>query len=266
MNYSALLVMVMSVLAQTPASPPSADGLKEAVKSEAHSESTSDAFDKRLESIDTAMAKVVDVRANFEQRKHTPLLKKPLVSKGTLITRGEAVRWDTQSPRRSTMLVGGGQIKLYYPDDALVEVYQVGGDAKDIASTPMPRLVLLRSRFDLSPMSAQELGALADKPHMLGVMLRPKTQELRRHVRSVEVLIDDSVPVASRVILTDAEGERTEITFSSVRVNSGTKQEEIELRLPEGVRVSRPLGTKPGEKTPPESSPPVPEVPAKNTP
>jgi hypothetical protein len=74
------------------------------------------------------------------------------------------------------------------------------------------------------------------------------------------------VPVATKVILTDVEGERTEIIFRSVRVNTGTKQEEIDLRLPEGVRVSHPLGTKAGEKAPEAKRPPDPNPPASKLP
>jgi outer membrane lipoprotein-sorting protein len=200
------------------------------------------AFEKRIESIDRAMEKIVDLRADFEQRKHTPLLKKPMISRGSLLVKGQSVRWDTREPRRSTMRISNGRLRMYYPDDQLLEVYPVREDMKDLGGAPLPRLLALRARFEITAASVKELGAEEGNPHLLAVLLVPKGEEMRRHVQSVRVLIDDTGPVATRVVMTDAEGETTEISFSHIRINAGVEQDEIELHLPEGVRVSHPLG------------------------
>ena len=203
-------------------------------------------FAKRLEEIDAAMGKVADLRAEFEQRKHTPLLKKPLVSKGTVATKGDKVRWDTASPRASSMLIGDGEIRMYYPADKLLEVYPVGDGFKDLASSPLPRLSSLKNQFDLAPLALKEIGANERDANLVAVRMTPKHDELKKHVVLVKVLIDASKPAALKVVTKDPEGEETEILFSGVRLNSGVKDEEMTLKLPDGVRVSRPLGG--GEK------------------
>lgn len=200
------------------------------------------AFEKRIESIDRAMEKIVDLRADFEQRKHTPLLKKPMLSRGSLLVKGQSVRWDTREPRRSTMQISAGRLRMYYPDDQLMEVYPAREDMKDLGGALLPRLLALRARFEITAASQKELGAEEGNPHLLAVLLTPKDEAMRRHVQSVRVLIDDTGPVATRAVMTDAEGEMTEISFSHIRINAGVGQEEIELQLPEGVRVSHPLG------------------------
>ena len=45
--------------------------------------------------------------------------------------------------------------------------------------------------------------------------------------------------------IADPEGERTEITLTSIRTNTGLKDSDVQLTLPQGVHLSRPLGTPP---------------------
>ena len=211
-------------------------------------------FAKRLEVADAAMAKVLDLRADFEQRRHTPLLKKPIVSSGVVLSKGDRVRWDTVAPRASSMLIGAGEIRMYYPADKLVEVYPVGEGFKDLAGSPLPRLSVLKTRFDISPLAPRDLGVNDADPKFLAVLLTPKLDELRKHVASVKVLIDESRPAATKVVMTDPEGEETEILFTNVRLNAGVKADELELKLPEGVRIFRPLGEGNGAKEAPATS------------
>jgi outer membrane lipoprotein-sorting protein len=221
---------------------PAAPSTQEAPSADREAFQTDEKFEARLRSLDAAMAKVTDLRADFEQRKHTPLLKRPLVSRGVVLTRGDLVHWDTRSPHRSSLLIGGGTIRMYYPADKLVEEYPVGEGFKDLAGAPLPRLMTLRERFDITPLSPQELGEKNPSADLMAVQLTPKSEELRRHVTHVKVLIDESRPAATKVIMTDPDGEVTEITFANVRLNTGVSVEEVSPRFSEDVRVSRPLG------------------------
>lgn len=203
-------------------------------------------FVKRLEAVDAAMATVVDLRADFEQRRHTPLLKKPLVSSGVVLTKGDLVRWDTATPHASSLLIGRGAIQMYYPSEKLVEVYPIGEGFKDLAGAPLPRLSVLRARFDIAPLPSDDPGVRSRDANLLAVRLTPRSDDVRKHIASVNVFIDESRPVATRVVMTDPDGEVTEIVFSNIRLNSGVKDDEIDPKLPAGVRVSRPLGDSKG--------------------
>ncbi len=238
------MFILMLVLAGQPAGPAAvatpagANGAGPAVPAGAASEQ----FAKRLEAVDAGMAKVTNLRADFEQRRRTRLLKRPLVSRGTVLTKGDLVRWDAVSPRESALVIGHGAIRMYYPADKLVELYPVGEGFRDLAGAPLPRLSALRERFVLSPLAASDPAMKDEDEQLLGVLLTPKGDELRKHVTSVKVIIDEAGPVAKKVVITDAEGEETEIVFSHTRLNGGVRDDEIELELPEGVRVSKPLG------------------------
>ena len=68
----------------------------------------------------------------------------------------------------------------------------------------------------------------------------PRDEDLKRHIQSVKVLIDDRVPCANRIVITDPDGEETVMVFSAVEVNSGVKDSDLELKVPEGTRVTTP--------------------------
>ena len=197
---------------------------------------------QRLEVVDAAMSRIVDLRADFEQRRHTPLLKKPVVSKGVVRTKGDLVRWDTATPRPSSLIIGRGLIQMYYPADKLVEIYPLEEGFKDLAGAPLPRLSVLRSRFDIAQVAAEDLGPGSESETSLALRLTPKNEGLRKHVACVMVLIDTSLPAATKVVIIDPEGERTDIVFRNVRLNSGVRDDEVQFAVPEGVRVSRPMG------------------------
>lgn len=137
---------------------------------------------------------------------------------------------------------------MYYPADKLVEVYPVGGGFKDLAGAPLPRLSLLRERFEVDPLTLKEMGVSDADENFIAVRLTPKQADLRKHVTTVKVLLDTVRGVATKVVMTDPEGEQTEILFSNIRLNSGVKDDEVALRLPDNVRVSRPLGDGQGAK------------------
>ena len=200
------------------------------------------AFEKKLQDLDAKMAKVVDLRASFEQRKKTAMLKKPIVSSGTLSCKGESVLWRTTKPRESQLLVTPDKVTVHYPADRLAEVYPVGARFRDAAGGPLPRLPKLREKFEMSEMTDDEMKALGvdGAPERLCVVMTPKSEDLKKYVAMVRVVIDTKVPCADRVVVSDPEGDETEIRFSGVTINVKMKDAELDLALPEGTKVSTP--------------------------
>jgi len=211
---------------------------------------TSPDFMPRLERVDAAMATVRDIRADFEQRKQTVMLKKPLVSKGHLLGKADTVLWETREPRPMSMLVTNDDISMYYPADKLVEVYRLDARFREAAGGPLPRLGPLKERFELAEVDPRDVGVVGATDGLLALGLTPKSDELRRHIKSVHVLIDERVPCATRVIITDPDGEQTEIRFSNVRINTGVADADLKLHLPNGVRTSRPIPDAPPARPP----------------
>jgi outer membrane lipoprotein-sorting protein len=105
----------------------------------------------------------------------------------------------------------------------------------------------LQRQFDIAELDAVTIGAGADD-HVLAIQLTPKGEGLKKHVKLVEVLIATDVPAARKLIITDADGDRTEIEFKNVRVNTGVRDDELKLTVPPGTRTSRPAGVGPSSR------------------
>ncbi len=88
-------------------------------------------------------------RADFKQEKITPLLRDPIESSGTIRVAGGVSRWDTLEPYPSTMMVAQGELRLYYPEQKTLEIYDLGERLDAMAASPIPNLDLLREAFSL---------------------------------------------------------------------------------------------------------------------
>ena len=203
---------------------------------------------KRLEAIDARGAGMSDLSAKFTQEKFTALLRKPLVSSGTVRVKGGKVRWDTEKPEPAVLASDAKEIKLYYPDQKLVEVYPLDQRMAEFAANPLPRLATLRKLFTIEQEPLKDFGTEgATDERQLALKLTPKDAALREHVESVRVLLDVSAAHILKAETTDADEDRTLITFSDVKPNAGLTDADVDLVLPEGTKVSRPLEGGKGE-------------------
>ncbi len=203
--------------------------------------SVDEAFERRLEAMDARVAAVRSLRASFTQKKHTPLLKNPMVSSGIIRIKDDVTRWDTVEPSPSVMTIDASGLSIYFPEQRVVEVYELTDDVREFSGSPLPRLASMRASFDLAPLDASELGGDRAAQSLVALELLPRTEALKDHIASVRVLIDESIPAVLRIEIEDVDGERTEIWFRDIKVNVAVDDREMKLDVPPGVRRVHPL-------------------------
>jgi outer membrane lipoprotein-sorting protein len=205
----------------------------------------------RLDALDKKIAAIKDLSADFEQSKKTALLKKPMASSGTIRLKGAKTRWDTAKPHPTIMTIDASEVKIYYPEQKTMEVYPIQGEMARLASSPLPRIAVIREQFEITEAQPQELDPKAEpKADLLAIVLTPKNDTLKQHIQRIRVLIDSSTACARRVEITDADGDQTTITFGNIRLDTGLADKDVEFIAPPGTAISRPLGgggPKPGE-------------------
>lgn len=222
--------------------PPSVDRRPPDPGSAAPAPAADPELDALLEAVDRRAADVRDLRMRFEQDKFTPLLKKPMRSSGAILVMGGRTRWVTEAPHPSVMLIEGKTLRIYYPEQKLLEVYDVDRRLGELAASPLPRLPVLRKYFDIERVREPDApsGAGGD-PRPLALRLVPKADGLREHVAEVRVTLDPATGLARAVEMKDPDGDRTVLRFSRPEINRGLKDEFFELSVPEGTTVTRPL-------------------------
>ncbi len=207
----------------------------------------------RMKQVDARAAGIADLTADFQQRKFTPLLKKPMTSTGTVLARGDLMLWDTRAPEPTLMRVDANQIQVYYPKQKTLEVYPLAGRLAELARSPVPRLATLLDYFSFTPATADDVPE-AGAPDRLALRMMPTDKTIAEHVEHVSVLIDSAHGFILALNVIDPDGERTEIRFSNVKTNTKLDDARLELKLPDGVRTVHPLeGLEP--PPPPHSSP-----------
>jgi outer membrane lipoprotein-sorting protein len=207
-------------------------------------------LDAAMQAVDDRIGKIEDLRAKFVQRKSSAMLRKPIVSTGEVIARGEVVLWRTQQPRKADMRVGNGEIRLLYPDAKLLEIYPIG-HAKGMTGGPLPRLRDLREQFTFT-----RSGDVPANGTLLQVLLTPRSEDMRRSVASVHVTIDTTVPCVTKIVMIDPDGEETTVEFTEIRINSAVTESDVALQVPDGTRESRPLEGRSTQQTQEVGKPP----------
>ncbi len=200
-----------------------------------------EALMKELEEIDARGAKIEDLTASFEQRKFTTLLKKPLVSEGKVRVRPPQTRWDTAKPHRSVLLLDERELKMFDPEAQTLEVYEVSRGLSRLTASPVPRLSTVKDEFRIERLDPAAMDEKAGAEAFVAVRLTPIDEKIAEYVTEVRVLIDRKLACASQVEVTDADGDRTVIRFTDLRLNTGLDAAALDLKVSEGTKVSHPL-------------------------
>jgi outer membrane lipoprotein carrier protein len=230
-------VLVLAVLGAAPAWTQPAPEAEPAPAPAAPDE----ALMKELEEIDARGAKIEDLSADFEQQKFTALLKKPLVSEGRVRVRPPRTRWDTAKPHKSVLVLDEQELRVYDAEAGTLEVYDVAGGLSRMTASPVPRLTAVKDEFGIERLDPATMDEKATAGTFVAVKLTPIDEQIKQHVSEVRVLIDRSLACATRVEVTDADGDRTVIRFTNLKLNTGVDAADLELKVPEGTTVSRPL-------------------------
>jgi outer membrane lipoprotein-sorting protein len=200
-----------------------------------------------MTAIDEKVGRITDLRADFEQQKHTPLLKKPLISSGKVLLKGSQTHWDIQKPEPTVMFMDAKEIRLYYPKQSMLEIYPIEGDLGSLAASPLPRLEILKRFFSFERIDPAELDPQADVEKTLALRMTPTDDSLRQHVREVRVLLSRETGFILRAETRDTDGDRTMLIFSNPQADTGLRDEELRLNVPANTTISRPLDGLNGE-------------------
>ncbi len=196
---------------------------------------------KLLVEIDARGAGISDVSADFSQEKHTPLLKKPLVSSGHILIKGAASLWTTTQPEPTVMRIDNKEVRLFYPKQKVLEIYRTDKRMGSLAASPFPRLDVLKQHFTCERIPAKELLPGADDDKFVALRMKPTEAELRKHIDEVCVVLEIATGFVQRAQPIDADGDRIVLTFSNLKINTGLKDRDLEMSVPPGVAITRPL-------------------------
>jgi len=218
----------------------------------APSASPQDDLAKALERIKDSAADIKDLRADFRQVRHTPLLRKPLESSGTISMNADLLLWETEASQPSTMAISEGEVRILYPEDKLLEIYEMKEEMGPVATSPLVRFEELETSFtfELIDESQADQDELETQPsaqesdqeevELISLRLTPRSEPLSMHLESITLHIAKQDGLVRSAVILNPDGERTEIVFENITLNEGGELIDITRNPPEGTTISRP--------------------------
>lgn len=186
------------------------------------------------------MRDVRSLEVRFVQTKRLKILRKPLVSRGRVLLRQKRllmVVTDARGERETELAVDvdKGEVKLHYPKLRRLEVFEIGKGAGP-PSTPFPFF-----GGDVEKLPGTHRVSLVPGEKRPTLALVPR--DPRSAAGETRLVFDEDHLVAS-VRQTTAKGDVAEIEIEKFTINPEVREDEVELRVPEGTAVTRPFQEK----------------------
>lgn len=213
-----------------------------------------------LQRLAKAHADVQQITANYVQRRMTKLVKKPLVSSGTLAFRHApgCVVFRVVAPRVAVIRLDSLHYEVYREEQQRLERFILPSDE-------MPRLLFdalslteakLRDRFEVAG-----CDPVADQPTRRRVRLIPNDQKTRRVAAEVSLLIDTTSAALCGFGYTDPRGDTVDVELSDVKTPKDPAAGTFEIDVPKDTKVTVQKIPAPVEDDAPEASGPKKQTP-----
>lgn len=172
------------------------------------------------------MAEVQRLQADFTQVRHSKLLARPFSSTGTLrFERPGRLAWAVEEPARSTFIMDGTTVGMWYPDLEVREEIDLSG-TPEAANLVQGMMVWLGG--DLAEVTAQY--DLVWTPPT--VTLTPRDDAMKAMVHHMDLTLSGDPVMVTGVVIHEPDGDRVEITLSNVQVDPTLPDDAF--ALPEG--------------------------------
>lgn len=166
----------------------------------------------RLRSLAVGLGDIASLSGEFQQEKILDFLHEPIRSQGVFhFARPDYLRWEYLEPAYCGLEIKAGQASLWT------------GSANGPIPQPAERAAMARVAaeqimvwMNLDPeriLAANEVTVVRERPLVLNVV--PKSPDLRKFLKSLEVEFSPDERTVRRVTLTEPDG-RTVLTFSAV--------------------------------------------------
>lgn len=173
------------------------------------------------QTIQTSAQQLTSLKAEFTQKKHLPILAKPLESKGYLYYRSPGdLRWEYVSPVKSVFLNYKGKSKRYlYRDGRFASDATANADTMQYVVEDIKHW--LKGEFQHSKTLKPELTA----EHPIQITLTPKNKALTKFFQYITLMFAEQPGVIKTVEIVEGKSSSTILEFSNVEVN--TKLEDV---------------------------------------
>jgi outer membrane lipoprotein-sorting protein len=192
--------------------------------------------DSELKNLLAAIRQNRSTQADFEERRAIRLMKKPVLSSGTVwFQPPNKFRREVKGNSTSVTVSDGHELWIYYPNFKSAERYPLGKgsplDATVAAINSALNLENIESSFNVT-------ATKNDSAHELALL--PRTAAMKRVFQKLDLQINDKFRV-ERTDMLLANGDRIVTTYWN-QTRAAIPSSTFEFKPPSGTEVTAPLG------------------------
>ena len=168
------------------------------------------------------------LQGRFEQERESPLLAEPIRSTGRFALADGLVRFDTETPYPSVMLIEAESVTIYYPEENAAERYPLGTDHGPLGALMRGDLAALQTQYQLA--LTEQDGVFEAKLHRSASDNAPNEQ--------VIFSINQETGALLEAVFSPDDAPQTRLRFLDVSAHAELTANDIRLEMPEGVKLS----------------------------
>lgn len=169
---------------------------------------------RMLQTVGKATAAVKSIQCDFTQVRQSAMLKEKLTSKGRMYFEGQNLKWAYTAPNKYALTVKGQEVYVEQDGKTKKADGQSGQLFKGIAQVVKGSVTgaALADNGDFTAEMYTQGGKWVAK-------LIPKQAKMKKMFASIHLYFNDSHNAVDKVVMKEANGDTTTVTFSNVKLN-----------------------------------------------
>lgn len=189
---------------------------------------------RALDALAKKHLEVVSLKADFVQEIRTPLVRKPIVSRGAMVFRREnsCAVFFLKEPRVSQVRFDERSYQVFRPAEKRAErfLFEEGDLTSGLVKIFTPEAAEMEKVFDLKE--------VVEKDGFLSVSLSPKDKGLTSFLTRLTLVISEKDAGLREIAYANMEGDEVRIKISNMVVNPSLDDDLFRKDPPEGVRLT----------------------------
>jgi len=189
--------------------------------------------------LDQAAAKFKSMSAQIERTKHTAVLHSDDTESGVVYMRKNGAQLQglmtITKPDKKISTFSGREVQIYYPNMKELDIYDTGKNGEQLEQ-------FLTLGFGTSGTDLEKNYTMSVKgtetvkgEKTIHLELIPKSGEAKKLIKQVDLWIGEhNYPVQEKIF--EPSGDYDLWTYSDVQINPDLKEQEVQLKLPDGVK------------------------------
>lgn len=189
-----------------------------------------------VERVDAHYERVGAFSARFVQRFERRLMRRTMVESGTVdFKKPGKMRWAYESPEEKLFVTDGAKTYFYIPAErqVMVSQEQSGDGILNMAQGSPFELLAGKARLT----DTFEYFRAPSEPRFGGQMIQLVPFKRQGSFEEIELEVNPSNGQVQRVILVDAQSNRTEFSFEAIEENVEIEDSRFRFAIPAGVEV-----------------------------